>query len=287
MKVLLVGAQGQVGSEIQRLMRRSEWSLSACGRDQLDIVDAGQVAAQLRACQPDLVINAAAYTAVDRAESEHDIAFSINRDGVIHLATECARYHIPLIHLSTDYVFDGAMTRPYTEQDPVSPLGVYGQSKWQGEQQVRLQCEKHIILRVSWVYGSVGNNFVKTMLRLAKQRDELSIVADQFGCPTSARDIARVIEHVAQKITDRQSTPDWGTYHYCGVPETNWYQFANAIMAEGRKYGVLQTKNLKAIGSEDYPTAARRPKYSALCCDKIFAHFGIRQVDWQSELQLY
>jgi len=285
MKVLLTGAQGQVGSEIQRLMTLSEWSLYACGHDQLDIVDAMQVARQLNEYQPDLVINTAAYTAVDQAESEPDAAFSINSEGPKNLAMECARYGIPLIHLSTDYVFDGAMARPYTEQDSVSPLGVYGQSKWQGEQQVRRLCEKHIVLRVSWVYGCVGNNFVKTMLRLAKERDELRIVADQSGCPTSARDIARVIEHLAQKITESQSVSHWGTYHYCGAPVTNWYQFAKAIIAEERKYDSLQIKNIIAIGTEDYPTAAQRPKNSALCCDKILEHFGIRQVDWQSELK--
>jgi len=285
MKVLLTGAEGQVGSEIQRLMASSEGSLHACGRAQLDIVDATQVARQLTEYQPDLVINAAAYTAVDLAESEQDIAFSVNRDGPRNLATECARYHIPLIHLSTDYVFDGTMTRPYTEQDPVSPLGVYGQSKWQGEQQVRLLCEKHIILRVSWVYGCVGKNFVKTMLQLAKERDELRVVADQSGCPTSACDIARVIGCIVQKITDPQSMTHWGTYHYCGAPVTDWHQFASAIITEGRKYHSLQTKNIIAINTEDYPTAARRPEYSALCCDKILEHFGIQQVDWQSELQ--
>ncbi|MEO1632504.1 MAG: dTDP-4-dehydrorhamnose reductase, partial [Bacteroidota bacterium] len=221
MRVLIPGANGQVGREL--VARAAQHDIEAMGltRADLDLNDAKAVRAVVQAHQPDAVVNAAAYTAVDRAESEPDLAFAVNRDGPAALAAACADLGIPLVHFSTDYVFDGAKPEPYVEGDPAAPLGVYGQSKWEGEEAVRAALDRHLILRVSWVFSRHGGNFVKTMLRLGREREALRIVADQHGGPTPASAIADAALVTLRQASERND--DWGTYHFCGAPFTTWH----------------------------------------------------------------
>ena len=229
--ILITGAGGQVGNELAD--SPSNHRLTALTRRQLDITDRARIEAVFAELQPDLVINAAAYTQVDRAEQESELAYAINRDGVANLAAACASAGIPLLHLSTDYVFDGSLRRAYRETDAISPLGVYGESKAAGEIALRERLETHIVLRTSWVFSATGTNFVRTMLRLGRERERLGIVDDQRGCPTSAHSIAAALLCIADACLERD-TIQWGTYHYCGRPATTWYGFAGNIRA-GRR----------------------------------------------------
>jgi dTDP-4-dehydrorhamnose reductase len=281
-KILLTGASGQVGRSVAVLAPQSGFKLIALARDQLDIADARSVSALVQDFKPDLIINAAAYTAVDKAESEPEKAFAINRDGPMHLARACADAGIGLLHYSTDYVFDGRRTEPYREEDPVNPLGVYGASKLAGEEMVRLYCPRHIILRVSWVFSEYGNNFVKTMLRLGRERTELRIVHDQQGCPTAARDIARASLIVAQRMTNGGS--DWGTWHFSSTPPTTWFEFSRAIFEEATERGYTAPQ-LHAITTAEYPTPARRPLNSVLENTRFRDRFDVPAPHWQVELK--
>lgn len=284
MKILLTGANGQVGWEIARRAPILGHELIATDRSSLDISDAGSVARVLEASSADLLINAAAYTAVDRAEQEPSLAYAVNRDGPAYLAAACARLGIPLLHLSTDYVFDGTKSGAYREDDPVAPLGVYGHSKWQGEEAVRQTLPAHFILRVSWVFGQHGNNFVKTMLRLARERDALRVVADQQGCPTWAGDIANTLLLLAGRIAERRQMP-WGTYHYCGTPPTTWHGFAQSIVALASAHEPLRVREVVAITTEDYPTPARRPANSVLDCAGFLWQFDLSPRPWREGLE--
>lgn len=282
--ILLTGANGQVGHELTWLAARQGRTLVALTRGQLDIGDAAAVNRIVTETRPALVINAAAYTAVDKAEAEPETAMRANRQGPANLAQACHDQHIPFIHLSTDYVFDGCKTGAYREDDSVAPTGIYGLSKWEGEQEVRARLQKHLIIRVSWVFGPHGNNFVKTMLRLAAEREELRVVADQHGCPTSATDIALILLKLADKITTGETIP-WGTYHFCGTPATTWHGFAEAILAAGVQARLLpRAIPVHAITTADYPTPARRPANSVLDCHKITNAFAIQPPDWQAAL---
>lgn len=283
MRILLTGANGQVGWEFARMTTRHE--LLALDRTRLDITDAEAVWDILETSQADLVLNAAAYTAVDRAEQEPDLAFAVNRDGPAHLATACARLHIPLVHLSTDYVFDGTKTGPYRENDPVAPLGIYGHSKWRGEEAIRRVLPHHLIVRVSWVFGIHGHNFVKTIVRLARQRSQLRVVADQHGCPTYAADIADVLLNLADRMAMGQEMR-WGTYHYCGTPATTWYDFAQAIVNTARAYEPLRVQEIIPIATAEYPTPAARPANSLLDCTQLIELFGIKQRSWLEGLNI-
>ena len=283
MKILLVGSGGQLGWEL--LNATKECGLDCEGLDMpgFDITDRGAVERTVSQEKHSLIINAAAYTAVDKAESERDEAFAVNAEGPGYLALVCAKRNIPLIHISTDYVFDGNKTSPYIETDTICPIGVYGQSKAAGEKAVREALETHIILRTSWLYSSHGNNFVKTILRLASERAELSVVADQYGCPTYAADLAKAILEVARQINSRGSV-QWGVYHYCGHGVTTWYGFAQQICRLAKKHRALQVKRIEAISTEEYPTLARRPLYSALDCSKVKSVFSIQTRPWQDSL---
>jgi dTDP-4-dehydrorhamnose reductase len=233
----------------------------------------------------DVAINAAAYTAVDRAEQEPALAFAVNRDGPAHLAAACARSNIPLLHISTDYVYDGAKIDPYVEDDPTTPLGVYGASKLAGDEAVRRLLPRHLILRVSWVFGIHGHNFVKTILRLARERQELRVVADQYGGPTFAGDIADTLLDLAGRIAEIDARDAWGVYHYCGEPVTTWHGFASAIIELARARESLPVKTVTAITTTDYPTPAARPVNSVLDCAKLAARFGIRPRPWRAGLE--
>jgi len=231
---------------------------------------------------PDIVINAAAYTSVDSAESDVDHAFAVNCDGPKNLAVACEQANIPLIHISTDYVFDGSKQEAYIEDDPVSPLSIYGSSKLAGESAVQMHCSKYIILRTSWVFSSQGNNFVKTMLNLGVDRDELRIVADQYGCPTSAGELARAIYAVLESHLNESM---WGIYHFCQPEPTTWFGFADAIFDEARKQGVvLKVSTLNAILTSDFPTSAKRPVNSVMDCWKFSQTFNFTIKPWAESL---
>jgi dTDP-4-dehydrorhamnose reductase len=227
---------------------------------------------------PDLVINAAAYTAVDQAEQEPDAAFAINRDGPAALAEACAKIGAPLLHLSTDYVFDGMKAGPYCEDDPVNPLSVYGASKEAGERAIRARLPDHLILRSSWVYAPEGRNFVRTMLRLARECEEVRVVDDQRGSPTAAADIAGALIAAAGRIL--AGGRDFGTFHFCGQGATSWHGFAQAIfeVSQGRRPRLL------AVPSSAYPTPALRPANSVLDCGKFRRSYGISARPWRESL---
>ena len=230
-----------------------------------------------------LVINAAAYTAVDKAESEEDIAYAVNKDGPAYLASACKEAGIPLIHVSTDYVFDGSKKGPYLESDPVSPLGVYGRSKAAGEEEIRSRLQKHIILRTAWLYGIHGSNFVKTMLRLGKERQSLRVVSDQYGCPTYASDLAEAILAISENHLEGRKIV-WGTYHFCGGGFTTWHAFAEEIFRIACRYQSFNVKEIVPIGTSEYPTAAKRPHNSVLDCSLLRKNFGIIPHPWEESL---
>ena len=283
MRVLITGAQGQVGQELMR-SAPLDWQVQGLGSSELDISEALQVMTVVQKFQPQLIINAAAYTAVDKAESDSVRAHAVNHLGAANLAQAAQALNCPLLHISTDYVFSGEHTQPYTEQDTPSPNSVYGASKWLGEQAINEFCTQHIILRTSWVFGLYGNNFVKTMLRLGQARDALSIVSDQIGGPTSARSIAQALWQIAQQYQSNASCP-WGIYHFSGAPTCSWYDFAEEIFAQAAELQLITNiPRLKAITSSDYPTPAQRPAYSVLDNTKINQQLNIAQSDWKNEL---
>ena len=280
MKLMITGVSGQLGSELTRL--GGKHTLLAVDHDELDVTDFDAVVRCVDGFSPDAVINAAAYTAVDRAESDVEVAFAVNRYGPKNLARACGRANIPLIHVSTDYVFDGSKQGAYLETDPVAPLGVYGRSKLAGEQAVLSYCPKSIVLRTSWLFSSHGQNFVKTMLRLASEREELGIVADQHGCPTSASELARALYAVVEKGLDEGSR---GIYHFCQPEPTTWFGFAQAVFDEARAQGIpLKINSVNALTTEDYPTPAKRPVNSVMACAKFEETFDFTIRPWRDSL---
>lgn len=284
MKILTYGESGQLGYELMRRGQALGLNMLGVAYPQTDISELSQVASVCAGCRPDLVVNAAAYTNVDGAESEPELAMAINKQGAANLARVCAEHKIPLFHISTDYVFDGTKTTPYLETDPVSPLGHYGRSKAAGEEAVRSVLEQHIIIRTSWLYGSHGHNFVKTILKLAMEKEEIRVVSDQHGSPTSAADLAAAILSMVD-IFRQARTMDWGTYHYCGAGIVSWHGFTKSILATGRRYTQLKTTRVEPIKTADYPTRAARPAYSALDCSLIYQRFGISAKPWRDSLK--
>ncbi len=279
--ILIAGGHGQVGSEFAALST-DQLRCVNLGSSELDICDESSLQSALDTHRPDALINAAAYTAVDKAETDSDAAYALNSDGAKQLALACSARNIPLLHISTDYVFNGKKNGAYLEDDPTDPQGVYGASKLAGEHAIQHCCSKHIILRVSWVFGQYGNNFVKTMLRLAAERDELGVVADQYGAPTSARCIARTLLMLAERCIERTEFP-WGLYHLPSHPATNWHEFANEIFAQAKDIGLVQKIPIvNAITSSDYPTPAARPANSLMGSAKAIAE--ISACNWQEEL---
>lgn len=280
MRLLVTGCHGQVGTELMRQGAALGHTMLGMDVAQLDIADALAVQCALVDMKPDVVINAAAYTAVDKAESDPDMAFAVNRDGPANLAVSCEQHGIPLLHYSTDYVFDGSKQGGYVESDPVAPLGVYGESKLAGENAVRASCSQYLIFRTSWVFSAHGHNFVKTMLRLGSERESLGVVADQVGKPTSAAELARVTLMILSH--DHQA---WGVYHLAQPDATSWHGFAESIFTEGRKQGMpLKLVSLNAIATVDYPTPARRPANSELNCSQLEQTFKLSVRPWQESL---
>ncbi|MFI8741076.1 dTDP-4-dehydrorhamnose reductase [Stutzerimonas zhaodongensis] len=286
MRILVCGAGGQVGHEL--INRASGYGLEALGmtRDNLDITDAGQVADLVSRLKPGLIINAAAYTHVDNAETHGERAYSVNRDGAERLAQAARQASIPLLHISTDYVFSGNARAPYREEDEVAPTGVYGASKLAGEAAIQAVLDEHLILRTSWVYGVHGHNFVKTMLRLGCQRDALSVVADQYGCPTQAGSIADALLELAQRYA-QNGVLAWGLYHYSGRSPCTWFDFAVEVFRQAEAKGMLAARpKVSPISTAQYPTPARRPAWSVLDCSKFETTFGIETHDWHDDLSI-
>jgi dTDP-4-dehydrorhamnose reductase len=283
MRILLTGKNGQLGRCFQDLLIGANHELYAYGSDSLNIADAQQVVDIVQHVKPDIIVNAAAYTAVDKAESDAKNAYLVNSTGPELLARQAAALDIPFIHVSTDYVFDGESVEPYLPSDKTNPQGVYGASKLAGERAVTAACEKYIILRTAWVFSEYGSNFVKTMVRLAKDRSELSVVADQYGCPTYAGDLAKAILHICEQCGVGKSLT-WGVYHYCGDTPISWHGFARAIFAKSEELGVIAKRpQLKAISSDLYPTPAKRPEYSVMSTEGLKV-IGVRPSLWSSSL---
>lgn len=298
MRIFVAGSTGQVATAlVERASARasgagartsgagagSRIDLVAIGRPSLDLSTGSGLGELIEAARPDVVVDAAAYTAVDRAESEPDAAFALNRDGAGRLAAEAARLRVPFVHLSTDYVYDGSKSTPYLETDPTGPIGVYGRSKLEGELAVLAAHPGALVLRTAWVYSPFGQNFVRTMLRLASERDVLRVVDDQIGNPTSALDIADAILTIAARLADQPSVPPGGVYHLAGTGETTWCGFARTIMAEAGALG-HRVVPVEPIATADYPTPARRPANSRLDTAKLAATFGIRLPAWEDSL---
>jgi dTDP-4-dehydrorhamnose reductase len=281
MKLLVLGAGGQVGRELCRLAWPAGYDVAAFDRAGVDITQSEAVVAAMARERPDIVINAAAYTAVDRAETERDAAWAGNCTGPANLARSCHEAGVPLVHLSTDYVFDGKKIGAYREDDPVNPLGVYGRSKEAGDRAVRGALVEHVILRTALVYSAHGGNFVKTMLRLAGERPVLRVVADQTGSPTSAADIAAALGTIVAQIA--AGNTNWGTCHFAGGGAVSWHGFAEAIFALAAQWRGPPPL-VEAITTADYPTPARRPANSVLDCSRIGATFGIVPRPWREAL---
>ena len=279
MKVLITGAGGQVGWELQQTVS-TDIEITALHRVELDIADQAAVMSVIKELQPDLVINAAAYTAVDKAEEEVDRAYKVNVDGAANIARAVEDCSARLIHISTDFVFDGTGTKPYLPGDEPKPSGVYGASKLQGERAVMAETSgRAVILRTAWVYSVHGSNFVKTMLRLMAEREELGVVDDQVGTPTWAKELAKTIWLIAGK-TDMQ-----GTYHWTDDGKASWYDFALAIQEEAYGLGLLQkTIPIKPIKTEEYPTPARRPAYSVLDKASTLEALDCKAPHWRESL---
>jgi dTDP-4-dehydrorhamnose reductase len=280
-KLLVVGRDGQLARSVRETAAARGVEVIALGRPQLDILDKRSVAVAVARERPAVVLNAAAYTAVDRAESQPEAAHAVNALGPEHVASACAEQSIPIIHISTDYVFDGAKQRPYVEDDPTGPINVYGRTKLEGEQRVAAACARHLILRTAWVHSPWGANFVKTMLRLAATRPGIGVVADQTGSPTYAPDLAAVILTIVQRIATGPKAMGWGTYHAVGAGETSWFGFAEEVFRRAAERG-LPAAEPKPITTAAYPTPARRPANSRLNCDKLRLAFGLELPGWRS-----
>ncbi|MGL4278904.1 MAG: dTDP-4-dehydrorhamnose reductase [Albidovulum sp.] len=278
MRILVFGTTGQLARELLRRAPEGV-ALTALGRDRADLGDPAACAAAVAGAGADLVINAAAHTAVDLAESEPALADTVNGEAPGAMARAAAQRGLPFLHVSTDYVFDGSGTRPWREDDPVAPLGAYGRSKLLGERLIAEAGGNAVILRTAWVFSAHGKNFVKTMLRLGAERDALSVVDDQRGGPTAAADIADALFTIARAFGDGRGVP--GTFHFAGAPSVSWADFAESIFAASR---LPRKPVVNRIPTHAYPTPAKRPANSALDCSRIFETYGIKQPDWRKSL---
>ncbi len=283
MLTVIVGTSGQLATELHRQGPRGV-DLRLAPARKVDVADAGAVGALLHELRPQLVINAAAYTAVDQAEQEPALAFAVNADGPAHLARWCAQNQAALIHISTDYVFDGLKPTPYVESDDVGPLNVYGRSKLAGEVAVRQNLESHLIFRTSWVFSAHGKNFVKTMRRLGRERDELRVIADQHGRPTSAADLAGALWRIARERLLGPDSVSWGTYHLANAGPTTWHGFAQAVVALDSE-NTARRPLVTAIPAADYPTTATRPMNSVLDTTRFETTFGFALRPFQLALR--
>ena len=287
MHLLVTGANGQLGQCLADRLNKQKIPHTLLSRQDADINDTVVLEKLVADKCVTAIINAAAYTAVDKAESEPELAKRVNEDGPMALAKLCSRFDIPLLHVSTDYVFDGNKQTPYVETDQTGPTGVYGQTKLNGEIAVQRHCRKHIILRTAWVFSEYGNNFLKTMLRLAKERDTLGVVGDQIGCPTYAGDIAEALISIAQQLHKAEQNKSgtqahYGVYHYAGNEAVSWHGFATTIFEAAFQSGAINAiPTVNAISTEAYPTPAKRPAYSVLCSTKIHRDYDVMASAWR------
>ena len=286
MKILLTGKDGQVGFALQKKLA-SVGEVIATDRNELNLENSYAIITFIEKIKPDIIINAAAYTDVDKAESEIELAHKLNTEAPQVLAEKASQLDIPIIHFSTDYVFDGLKHEPYLETDQANPQSVYGQSKWEGEEAVR-QHEKHIILRASWVFGSHGQNFLKTILKLSQEKSSLNVVSDQIGTPTSSAVLADVTYKIAKTILKNPNFTDFGTYHVTSMGDIDWFHYACFIVDEAMRLGLKTTmtsKDIKPISRDLYPTLAKRPFNSRLYTDKITKTFMLELPHWEEEVK--
>ncbi len=286
--MLRIGVTGRTGQLAHSLVERGPLQSAdvvTLARPACDLLDAGSLARALEAAGCDLIVNAAAYTAVDRAESEPDLAMAVNAEGAAGVARAAKTAGIPIIQISTDYVFDGSAARPYREDDPTAPLGAYGRSKLAGEIAVAEACENHVILRTAWVYSATAQNFVRTILRLGETRPKIGVVADQYGSPTYAPDLADVILAVAAQLVAKPDAPELrGIFHATGAGEASWADVAEAVFAGAARRGRALVQ-VDRITTHDYPTPAQRPKNSCLDPQKLHSTYGLRLPDWRQSLE--
>ena len=282
MKILITGAKGQVGSELVMQAQLRSHEVVATDREQLDITDQSAVLAFVEQEQPDVIINAAAYTAVDQAESDQELTYKINAEAVKFLAEAAKAIDVPLLHISTDYVFDGTKSEPYVEDDPIKPVNLYGASKRKGEEYLEQSGVNFVNLRTSWVFGLEGNNFVKTMIRLASERDEFGVIDDQLGGPTFAADIASALLYIAEQAQEN-AFDRWGTYHFSGMPYVSWWQFADYAIKKAFELGQISAlPKVNRLTTDQYPTPAKRPHNSRMDLSKVQEKLGLQPSDWQS-----
>ncbi len=285
MRIVITGAQGQLGRDVVKTSVDRGFDAVGLGRSRLDITRTAMVARTIEDHRPDLVINCAAFTAVDLAEKEMESALAANRDGPANLAAACSRLSAPLVHISTDYVFDGTQADPYAETDPVRPINAYGASKLAGEQEIQNRTRRFIILRTAWVFGIHGHNFVKTMLKLSMERETLRVVDDRVGSPTFAGHLAEAIATIAAHYRRQRDIP-WGIYQYGGQPPTSWHGLADYTLALARERGLpLKVAHLEAVPTSEYPLPAKRAANSQLDCRKIKQVFGLDPSPWQSGVE--
>jgi dTDP-4-dehydrorhamnose reductase len=279
-KILVVGHEGQLARGLAEAGDTSNAQVVSIGRPDIDLVDEKSVATVVARERPDVVVNAAAYTAVDKAENEPTLAHAVNALGAEYVARACAANSIPIIHISTDYVFDGMKDGPYREDDPTRPINAYGRSKLEGERRVAKACERHLIVRTAWLHSPWGANFVKSMLRLAAERPLISVVDDQKGSPTYVPHLAGVVLAIATRVAADSAGTRWGIYHVVGGGETTWFGCAREVFRSAAEHG-RPTAEVAAIATGDYPTPARRPANSRLNCDKLRLLFGLELPDWR------
>jgi dTDP-4-dehydrorhamnose reductase len=284
MKILVLGSKGQLGRCLADQFGDTDYDVIYTSRSEIDMADWAETKAKITSLSPSIVINAAAYTAVDKAEDDKQEAYKINHLAIANIAITCNEIGCWLFHISTDYVFDGAASRPYDENAKPNPQGVYGDSKLKGEVAIEASGCKYLIIRTAWVYSEYGSNFLKTMLRLGAEREELSVVGDQVGCPTYAQDIAKTIIAILLSLDLKSSSP--GTYHYCGDKPCSWYEFAHAIFFEAEVHGLKTPSNVKSVTTANYPTAAIRPAYSVLDCRTIENCFDVTRSNWRDGIKI-
>jgi dTDP-4-dehydrorhamnose reductase len=280
LNILVAGREGQLARSLLEANSDGKVRIVAVGRPRLDLTDPRSVEALVRQIRPDVVINTAAHTAVDKAESEPTVAHAVNAAGAGYLAFACSANSVPLIHMSTYFVFDGSKDECYVENDPVSPINAYGRSKLEGEKNVANGFDRHVILRTAWVHSPWGGNFVKTMLRLATERSLINVVDDQLGSPTYAPHLAALVLAVARRIVADPAGVSWGVYHAAGSGGTSWFGFANEVFHRAGELGLARPK-VSAIKAVDYPTPARRPANSRLGCAKLHRCFALELPDWR------
>tara|TARA_B100000212_G_C27382563_1_gene537744 strand:+ start:3462 stop:4346 length:885 start_codon:yes stop_codon:yes gene_type:complete len=286
MKVLITGANGQLGKEMIDLSPKFNLSVEAFNKNNLDITNKNKLQDTLDIIEPKILVNTAAFTSVDKAETFKESAYAVNHQGPKNLAELCRERSIFLIHISTDYVFNGLKGSEYEEHDQVSPINTYGDSKLKGEEEIRSIISEHIIIRTSWVFGAYGHNFIQTILNLIKNEKDLKIVNDQFGCPTSTRSLADCIYQICTKYSKNEDF-EYGTYHFTNQPSTSWHNFAKEIMDLAYKYKIInEIKNIESISHKEYSSLASRPLNSSMSSRKICEMFNLAGSQWKEELEL-